>query len=495
MIPPFERAGGHGVRALYAPPGALLKHFAAGEPADIFLTGREAIDQLIGEGKIVSGRIDLATTGIGICVRKGAPKPDVTTPDAFKRAMLAAKTVGYASPAGGSIVGCIFRRYLRSSASPSRWRRNLNSPPAARTAGSACWYQRRSRDRLAAGDRAFVEPRRRGDRHAAGGLAADHDVFRRHHDERQTTRRGAGADPGLHRAGGEADLQGQGARSVMRAALIMRAFVLAAMLIVTGPAQAAEIHALITTAMKSAIDELVPSFERDTGHTVGVSYGPSGGIARRFIGGEPADVIVIDSGALDDLIRQGKVLPDPTAIASTGIGICVRKGAPRPDVSTPEALKRALLAAKSIAHTAPAGGGITAAHVTKLFERLGIAAEVTPKVKLAAGGPDGRVSVLVSSGEAEIGLQQVSELMSKSRRGRDRHAARGAATDHDLRGRRHDRRQAGRRGAGSDPGAHCAVGEADLRSQGAGAAVRRIGQRVRPEAAGPMTGSASSAGS
>ena len=192
----------------------------------------------------------------------------------------------------------------------------------------------------------------------------------------------------------------------------MQAFVLAAVLIAAGPAQAAEIHALITTAMKAAMDELVPSLERDTGHIVRVSYGPSGGIARRFIGGEPADVIVIDSGALDDLIRQGKVLPDPTAVARTGIGICVRKGAPRPDVSTPEALKRALLAAKSIAHTAPAGGGITAAHIMKLFERLGIAAEVAPKIKLAAGGPNGRVSVLVSSGEAEIGLQQVSELMS-----------------------------------------------------------------------------------
>ena len=198
----------------------------------------------------------------------------------------------------------------------------------------------------------------------------------------------------------------------MRERLIVRALVLAAALIVAGPARAAEIDALITTAMKAVVDELVPPFEHDTGHTVRVSYGPSGGVARRFIGGEPADVIVIDSGALDDLIRQGKVLPDPTGIARTGIGICVRKGAPRPDVSTPEALKRALLAAESIAHTAPAGGGITAAHITKLFERLGIAAEVTPKVKLAAGGPNGRVSVLVSSGEAEIGLQQVSELMS-----------------------------------------------------------------------------------
>ena len=186
----------------------------------------------------------------------------------------------------------------------------------------------------------------------------------------------------------------------------------AAVFVATGQAQAAEIDALITTAMKAAIDELVPPWEGANGHKVRVSYGPSGGVARRFLAGEPADVIMIDSGALDDLIKQGKILPGRTDVARTGIGIAVRKGAPRPDVSTPEALKRALLAAKSVAHTAPAGGGITAAHVMRLFERLGIAAEVAPKVKLAAGGPNGRVSVLVSSGEAEIGLQQVSELMS-----------------------------------------------------------------------------------
>jgi len=178
----------------------------------------------------------------------------------------------------------------------------------------------------------------------------------------------------------------------------------AAVFVATGQAQAAEIDALITTAMKAAIDELVPPWEGANGHKVRVSYGPSGGVARRFLAGEPADVIMIDGGALDDLIKQGKVLPGRTDVARTGIGIAVRKGAPRPDVSTPEALKRALLAAKSVAHTAPAGGGITAAHVMRLFERLGIAAEVAPKVKLAAGGPNGRVSVLVSSGEAEIGL-------------------------------------------------------------------------------------------
>ena len=186
----------------------------------------------------------------------------------------------------------------------------------------------------------------------------------------------------------------------------------AALMAAVGPAAGAEIDALITTAMKAAVDELVPPFERASGHVVRISYGPSGGVSRRFIAGEPADMIMIDSGALDDLTKQGKVLPGRTDVARTGIGIAVRKGAPKPDVSTPEALKRALLAAKSVGHTAPAGGGITAAHVMRLFDKLGIAAEVTPKVKLAAGGPNGRVSVLVSTGEAEIGLQQVAELMS-----------------------------------------------------------------------------------
>jgi molybdate transport system substrate-binding protein len=193
----------------------------------------------------------------------------------------------------------------------------------------------------------------------------------------------------------------------------MRTLAIAAALIAAvGSAAAAEIDALVTTAMKSALDELLPPFERASGHTVRVSYGPSGGIARRFVAGEPADMVMIDSGALDELIKQGKLMPGRTDVARTGIGIAVRKGAPRPDVSTPEALKRALLAARAIGHTAPAGGGITAAHIMQVFETLGIAAEVTPKVKLAAGGPNGRVSVLVSSGEVEIGLQQVSELMS-----------------------------------------------------------------------------------
>ena len=184
------------------------------------------------------------------------------------------------------------------------------------------------------------------------------------------------------------------------------------LLAATGTAQAAEINAFISTAIKAATDELLPPFERANGHTIRASYAPSGALIPRFERGEPVDIFLTDSAAIDELIKRGKVVAGRTDLVRTGIGIAVRKGAPTPDVSSPDALRHALLAAKSVAHASPAGGSITAAHIQGVFQRLGIAAQVTPKVKLAAGGPNGRVSVLVSSGEAEIGLQQVSELMS-----------------------------------------------------------------------------------
>ena len=191
----------------------------------------------------------------------------------------------------------------------------------------------------------------------------------------------------------------------------MRAIiVLATLLNVTGTANAAEIKALITTAMDAAVVVLVPTFERATGHKVIVSYDPSGGLARRLRGGEFADMILVASNEFDALIAEGKV-KDRIDVSRTGIGLAVKKGAPHPDVSTPEALKRTLLAAKSIVHTTPGNGGATSMFIPRLFAKLGIAEQLAPKIKFAAGGPNGRVSALIASGEAEIGLQQVSELM------------------------------------------------------------------------------------
>ena len=184
------------------------------------------------------------------------------------------------------------------------------------------------------------------------------------------------------------------------------------LLVTTGAARAAEINAFISTAIKAATDELLPPFERASGHSIRASYAPSGALIPRFDRGEPVDVFLTDAPAIDTLIKQGKIAGARIDLARTGIGIAVHKGASKPDVSTPEALKRALLAAKTVGHAAPAGGSITAAHIQGVFQRLGIAPQMTPKVRLAAGGPNGRVSVLVSSGEAEIGLQQLSELLS-----------------------------------------------------------------------------------
>ena len=193
----------------------------------------------------------------------------------------------------------------------------------------------------------------------------------------------------------------------------MRVFALIiALSAATGPANAAEINAFVSTAIKAATDEILPPFERANGHTIRASYAPSGALLPRFERGEPVDIFLTDAPALDQLVNQGKIVGGRIDLCRTGIGIAVRRGAPRPDVSTPEALKRALIAARTVGHASPAGGSITGGHIMRMFEKLGIADQVTPKTRLSMGGPNSRVSVLVSSGEAEIGLQQASELYS-----------------------------------------------------------------------------------
>src|SRR5262249_38919878 len=172
------------------------------------------------------------------------------------------------------------------------------------------------------------------------------------------------------------------------AGIVMRiAAIIIATLAATTTARSAEINAFVSTAIKAATDELLPPFERAHGHTIRASYAPSGALIPRFDRGEPVDLFLTDSAAIAALKRGGRVVAGRGALARTGIGTAVRKGAPKPDVSSPEALKRALLQAKTVGHAAPAGGSITAAHIERVFQRLGIAAEVTPKVKLAAAGP------------------------------------------------------------------------------------------------------------
>jgi molybdate transport system substrate-binding protein len=186
-----------------------------------------------------------------------------------------------------------------------------------------------------------------------------------------------------------------------------------ALLTFSGSASAVEIKALITTALKTSIEELAPQFERVTGHKLRAAYGPSSTLSKRIMDGEDADFVILGGGGIDDLIRQGKVIDGSTAkFARSMIGAAVAKGAPKPDISSTEAFKRALLAARSVAYTDAASGGASGVFLAKVFETMGIAAALSAKAKLAAGGPEGFAASFVAKGEAEIALQPIPELMA-----------------------------------------------------------------------------------
>jgi molybdate transport system substrate-binding protein len=164
-------------------------------------------------------------------------------------------------------------------------------------------------------------------------------------------------------------------------------------------ASAADIKLLTAGAFKSVALELVPVFERDTGHKVIIENDTAGGLAKRIAGGEAFDVVVLPPAALSPLVTSGKVVDGSTRpLAKVGIGVAVRKGVPLPDIGDVEAFKRALLAARAIAYIDPAAGGTS-----------GIGAALRPKSVLVPGG---LVADWVVRGEAEIGLQQASEILA-----------------------------------------------------------------------------------
>jgi molybdate transport system substrate-binding protein len=176
-----------------------------------------------------------------------------------------------------------------------------------------------------------------------------------------------------------------------------------------------EVTVLSTTAMKTAFEELGPAFERETGYGLKLTFGPSLQLEKRLAEGEGADVAIVTQAGAQELIAQGRGLAGSLAdLARSFIGVCVGKGAPRPDLSSAEAFEAAMLRAKSIALSKPVGGGASGAHMASVFERLGIAAAIKDKSIYGAGGPAGLVGLIVARGEAEIGIQQMAELMAVS---------------------------------------------------------------------------------
>ena len=174
-----------------------------------------------------------------------------------------------------------------------------------------------------------------------------------------------------------------------------------------------EIKVLSTTAMKTVFEELSPVFERATGNRLAVTLGPSLRLEKQLSEGEAADVAIISASGVRDLIAQGRMVAGSAVeIARSSIGVAVPKGAPQPDLSSVEGFKRALLAAKSIACSKPVGGGQSGVHIAKVFADLGIAEQMQAKAKYGAGGAGGLAGLVVLRGEADIGIQQMAELMA-----------------------------------------------------------------------------------
>jgi len=169
---------------------------------------------------------------------------------------------------------------------------------------------------------------------------------------------------------------------------------------------AIEIRVLSTHAVSEVLGELGPQFERATGYRLSFGYDPANALRRQIEGGAPFDVAIVTRPVIDTLAGQGKILPDSCAdIGRSGLGVAVRKGAPKPDIGTTEAFKRALLAAKSVVRSKEGTSGV---YFEKLLDRLGIAEAVRGKITL---GPSGRIAELVARGEVELAVQQIAELL------------------------------------------------------------------------------------
>src|SRR5262245_55671840 len=173
----------------------------------------------------------------------------------------------------------------------------------------------------------------------------------------------------------------------------------------TTAAQAAEIRVLSTGASRPALTELVPQFERATGHKLVIEYGFPAELVGKINAGEPFDVVIL-SRDVDDLIAGGKVVADSRRVLGrTGIGIAIPQGAPKPDFSTVDAFKRALLDAKAIATS---GEGSSGRYVAGLLDRLGIAEQVKPKIK---SGPSGAAAQLVAKREVDFVVSGLPPLV------------------------------------------------------------------------------------
>jgi molybdate transport system substrate-binding protein len=195
----------------------------------------------------------------------------------------------------------------------------------------------------------------------------------------------------------------------MMRTILATAAVAAAIASGASAAGAAEIKVLHGGAFTQVLQAIVPDFEKSTGHKIVTQRDTVGALTKLIEGGAAFDMVVLTPEAVEALVKKGKIVAGSRAnLAQVGVGVVVKEGAPRPDISTVDAFKKTLLAAKSVAYIDPQAGGSSGIYVAGLLDKLGIAAEIKPKAVLIHGGA---VAEHVANGEAEIGIHQISEIL------------------------------------------------------------------------------------
>jgi molybdate transport system substrate-binding protein len=190
----------------------------------------------------------------------------------------------------------------------------------------------------------------------------------------------------------------------MRAVVAALAKLAAASVMLAGIVNAAEIKVLGSPGVREISTRLVPEFEKATGHKVSIVWDGVNNVARRVSAGETADLVFLPAAEIDQLIKEGRLVADSRVdLAKSGIGVAIRAGAPKIDASSSEGIKKALLAAKTIAYSA----GPSGVHMAALIQKWGIA----DQIKIAPVPTGMPVGEVVARGDAEIGFQQVSELL------------------------------------------------------------------------------------
>jgi molybdate transport system substrate-binding protein len=188
----------------------------------------------------------------------------------------------------------------------------------------------------------------------------------------------------------------------------MMRLLLLPLLLLAVPAAAENLKVLTGGAFKPVLVDMLPEFEKQTGHKVTVENDTAGALTRRIMAGEAFDIVILPLANLDQLSAEGKVIDDSmTPFGKVGVGVAVALSAPQPNIGSTEGLRRTLLDARTVAYIDPAMGGTSGIYVARLFQQLGIVSQMQAKSVLVHDGLAGQA---VARGQAEIALQQASEL-------------------------------------------------------------------------------------